>query len=85
MAESKENLLGRLELLSRTNVLKGRYDRRSADRHLQVSSIIRDLVNDGSVNSYLALESYYSFLLEKVEEDQSKIDSYVKEIRDFIL
>ena len=80
-----ETLLARLQLLSRRNILDHKHNRKIMEQHIQVSAKIKQLIEEEAITSFLALESYYSFLIEKISEDQTQLDEYVKEIKDFIL
>ena len=65
--------------------MDNKHNRSKVEEHIRVAAKIKELIEEEEITSFLALESYYSFLLEKVQEDNSQMDEYVKEIKDFIL
>ena len=45
---------------------------------------VKELIENGKISDYMALESVYSFLGEKIDQDDSQVDSYAKEIISFL-
>ena len=45
---------------------------------------MKELIEDGKISNYMTLESAYSYLFEKIREDESQADKYAEEIISFI-
>ena len=76
---SKELLLARLGYLDEIKESKG-----IDEIDKMVSQKVKDLVESGEINTYMALESVYDYLDEKLRENIENSDLYVKEIISFI-
>lgn len=75
----KELLLARLHYLNEI-------DRKPSGEGIdpEVSKKIRQLVDEGEISDYLALESVYSFLKEKAETGDQQVDKNAAEIISFL-
>ena len=80
-----DQLMGRIQFLTRSKVIEYKDSTREIERILRVATKLRDMVQEGHINSFLALESAFNFLHEKTEEDESRLDEYVREIQDFVI
>ena len=76
---SKELLFARLSYLEEIRNKPG-----SPPINPRVSTKMQELIEEGEITSYMALESVYSFLDEKLQEDESEVDNYAKEIISFL-
>ncbi len=76
---NKELLFARLNYLDEISNKPG-----SEPVNPKVSTKIRELIDQGEISNYMALESVYSFLEEKLQEDESRVDHYAQEILSFI-
>jgi len=45
---------------------------------------VKELIEKGEIMDYMALESVFSFLVEKLDQDVSQADIYAKEIISFL-
>jgi len=75
----KELLLARLHYLDEINKKPG-----TTRVHPVICEKVKDLIQEGSVVSYMAVESLFNFLAEKLPEDESKADELAQEIVAFI-
>lgn len=76
---NKQLLFARLDYL---NEIKSSYDSESLQQ--QITGKIRELVENEEITTYMALESVYNYLTEKMVQDVSQADHYAKEIISFI-
>ena len=76
---NKELLIARLNYLDEINNKPG-----SEPVNPVVRLKVKELVEKGEIATYMALESVYSFLNEKLAEDESQADTYAKEIISFL-
>ena len=49
-----------------------------------VRTKVKELIESGEILDYMALESVFNFLGEKLDQDESQADIYAKEIISFI-
>lgn len=75
----KELLIARLSYLDELGSKPG-----SKGTNPVVRAKVKELIETGEITDYMALESVFSFLEEKLEHDQSQVDSYAKEIISFL-
>ena len=49
-----------------------------------VTAKVKELIEKEEIMDYMALESVFSFLREKLDQDESQADNYAKEIISFL-
>ena len=49
-----------------------------------VTDKVKQLIKEGEITNYMALESVYSYLEEKLKEDSEQVDEYADEIISFL-
>jgi len=49
-----------------------------------VTAKVKELIEKGEIMDYMALESVFSFLSEKLDQDESQADNYAREIISFL-
>lgn len=76
---NKELLIARLSYLNELSDKPG-----SKAVNPLVVTKVKELIDSGDITNYMALESVYSFLEEKVENDESQADKYAREIISFL-
>lgn len=72
-------------MISRSYAVANKNDPEFVNKHMWIAGKLKEMIKAGDIRSFLALESTYDFLLEKVNNGESELDKYVEEIRDFIL
>ena len=76
---NKELLNARLSYLSEIKNKPG-----STPSSQRVLEKLKELIDEGKISNYMTLESAYSYLDEKLKEDESQADKYAEEIISFI-
>lgn len=80
-----DHLLMRVDLMDRGKSLQLAAEPSRLQHHDRIISKIKELVRGKEIASILAVESAYNFLMEKMQTDNTKLENYAKEIKDFIL
>ena len=76
---NKELLIARLSYLDELSNKPG-----SKAINPMVTVKVKALIEDGEISDYMALESVFRFLEEKMDNDDSQVDNYAKEIISFL-
>ena len=75
----KELLTARLHYLEELSQKPG-----SSNFNPMVAEKVTQLIKEGEITNYMALESVYSYLEEKLNEDGERVDKFAEEIISFL-
>ena len=75
----KELLTARLHYLEELSQKPG-----GSSFNPMVSEKVTQLIKEGEITNYMALESVYSYLEEKLNEDSERVDKFAEEIISFL-